>query len=343
MNILEKFEIDWEKVLRSLRKPNGSLFFGPKDIIVRKQGREVSVKCPFHDDKSPSLGISFEKNAYNCFVCKERIGESKFIQSNESIGKGTFIPHFLKNFFGEIYWRHTSPEEIAEVCQISQDKKTLFYSWIREKKAKGTYKNKISPQEIIKYPLNILTEFSNWDYSYIKNRLTSQGDISEERFIETIRFFFIWVCQKTGDVTIPIFQEGYLKGVYARARDEKRTKYYSVKAFKRTSLIFNIDDIPQDCDEVILVEGPLNTIRLWSLGYENVISLFWASPYLEQLEKLKRFRKIKVWFDGDKAGDEGRKVLSNKLPTIQLSFIRTPEKKDAYDYNKQEIDSLLTQ
>lgn len=30
---------------------------------------QVSIKCPFHNDSSPSCKINFEKNIFNCFGC----------------------------------------------------------------------------------------------------------------------------------------------------------------------------------------------------------------------------------------------------------------------------------
>ncbi|MCX2959337.1 MAG: CHC2 zinc finger domain-containing protein, partial [Serratia symbiotica] len=34
---------------------------------LRKQGRDFVLLCPFHQEKTPSLVISPEKNLYHCF------------------------------------------------------------------------------------------------------------------------------------------------------------------------------------------------------------------------------------------------------------------------------------
>jgi len=36
---------------------------------LRKQGRDVVLLCPFHDEKTPSLVISPAKNLFHCFGC----------------------------------------------------------------------------------------------------------------------------------------------------------------------------------------------------------------------------------------------------------------------------------
>jgi DNA primase len=36
---------------------------------LRKQGRDLVLLCPFHQEKKTSLVISPEKNLYHCFGC----------------------------------------------------------------------------------------------------------------------------------------------------------------------------------------------------------------------------------------------------------------------------------
>ncbi|MFU9139268.1 CHC2 zinc finger domain-containing protein, partial [Erwinia tasmaniensis] len=36
---------------------------------LRKQGRDLVLLCPFHQEKTPSLVISPEKNLFHCFGC----------------------------------------------------------------------------------------------------------------------------------------------------------------------------------------------------------------------------------------------------------------------------------
>ena len=38
-------------------------------IKLNKKGRSYVGLCPFHDDHSPSLSVSEDKQIYRCFVC----------------------------------------------------------------------------------------------------------------------------------------------------------------------------------------------------------------------------------------------------------------------------------
>ena len=38
-------------------------------VPLKKQGKEYSARCPFHDERSPSFTVSPTKQFYHCFGC----------------------------------------------------------------------------------------------------------------------------------------------------------------------------------------------------------------------------------------------------------------------------------
>ena len=40
-----------------------------------KQGIELRLRCPFHDDKTPSLSINAETGKFHCFGCHAKGGD----------------------------------------------------------------------------------------------------------------------------------------------------------------------------------------------------------------------------------------------------------------------------
>src|SRR5690606_34786970 len=38
-------------------------------VPLKRQGREYSARCPFHDERSPSFTVSPTKQFYHCFGC----------------------------------------------------------------------------------------------------------------------------------------------------------------------------------------------------------------------------------------------------------------------------------
>ena len=54
-------------------------------IPLTKKGRNYFGLCPFHDDHSPSLSVSPDKQIYKCFVCGESGNVFNFVMNYEHI------------------------------------------------------------------------------------------------------------------------------------------------------------------------------------------------------------------------------------------------------------------
>ena len=51
-----------------------------KYIPLTQKGKNYFGVCPFHDDHSPSMSVSKEKQIYTCFTCGATGNVFKFIQ-----------------------------------------------------------------------------------------------------------------------------------------------------------------------------------------------------------------------------------------------------------------------
>ncbi len=54
-------------------------------LQVQRKGKSYVAICPFHDDHSPSMSISPDKQIYKCFVCGEGGNVFTFVQNYEKI------------------------------------------------------------------------------------------------------------------------------------------------------------------------------------------------------------------------------------------------------------------
>ena len=55
-------------------------------LPLTSKGKNYFGVCPFHDDHSPSMSVSKEKQIYTCFSCGATGNVFKFIQDYENIG-----------------------------------------------------------------------------------------------------------------------------------------------------------------------------------------------------------------------------------------------------------------
>lgn len=42
-----------------------------RGVVLRRAGRELVGRCPFHDDRSPSFSVNPDKQLWHCFGCQE--------------------------------------------------------------------------------------------------------------------------------------------------------------------------------------------------------------------------------------------------------------------------------
>ena len=119
------------------------------------------------------------------------------------------------------------------------------------------------------------------------------------------------------------------------------SKYINTKEtdiFKKGSLLYNYDNARKsilDKDEIIIVEGFMDVIRLYTIGIENVVASMGTAITKEQVKLLKKLSSnIILMFDGDKAG---KKATNSFIEVsdgydMNIKVVRLEEDLDPDDY-----------
>ena len=55
-------------------------------LSLKPKGRNYVAVCPFHDDHSPSLVVSKERQMFNCFTCRTGGNVFTFVMKYENVG-----------------------------------------------------------------------------------------------------------------------------------------------------------------------------------------------------------------------------------------------------------------
>lgn len=122
-------------------------------------------------------------------------------------------------------------------------------------------------------------------------------------------------------------------------------KYLHRRGFKRNLLLFGEHRIERDETDgrVYVVEGHLDMIRLWQLGYRPVVAVLGNHPGPTQVEKLVKLAgRIVVVPDGNEPGDiMGRKIESMIAGRIQVDIAKMPRGRDPGDLSDDALRKLL--
>jgi DNA primase len=128
--------------------------------------------------------------------------------------------------------------------------------------------------------------------------------------------------------------------------DDRKPKYLYDQGGKVT--LYGLDKLQYECNDVVITEGELDSLVLWSLNIQAVSSTGGAMSFQEEwVEKLRSMchKNIYLCFDNDDAGAQGMVKALKHIPDAKVIFIpEQPGVKDISDFVSRggDFHSLMT-
>ncbi len=125
--------------------------------------------------------------------------------------------------------------------------------------------------------------------------------------------------------------------------DERKPKYLYDAGGKVT--LYGYDKLPLNTKRVVITEGELDCLVLWSLNIPAVSSTGGAMSFQEDWADLLRGYEVFLCFDNDPAGADGMVKVLKYLPDAKVIFIpEQPDVKDVSDFVARggDFHALLT-
>jgi DNA primase len=326
-----------------------------KSVQLKKRGKEFIGLSPFKNEKSPSFTVNDEKEFYHCFSSSEHGNIFDFLMKTKSIGFGEAVrtlaaeagmqPYRFSNFDKKKDLRFQNYKNIFKDYSNffnqqlfkENNKEALVYLSNR-----GLNKSIIDEFRLGYVPWKnnfyqeLLKKYTEEDISftglYYKNDKT-------EKYVDRFNSRIIFpVNNVTGD-TIAFGGRIIREGKFAKYINSPETEFY-----KKGNIIFNLDKAKNsraETDEVIIVEGYMDVVSVYSSGIKNVISNSGTALTERQIDLIwKFFVNPTICLDGDISGQKAALRIAEKLfPLIneknKIYFSIMPEGKDPDDYIKQ--------
>tara|TARA_B100000767_G_scaffold179503_1_gene167578 strand:+ start:302 stop:2092 length:1791 start_codon:yes stop_codon:yes gene_type:complete len=326
-----------------------------KSVQLKKRGKEFVGLSPFKNEKSPSFTVNDEKEFYHCFSSSEHGNIFDFLMKTKSIGFGEAVrelasqagmqPYRFSNFDKEKDLRFQTYKNIYKEYS-DHFHKELFNP--NNKEALDYLKTRGLNSNIIKeFKLGYVPWKNNFYEELLKNNskenisLTGLYYINDKsgKYIDRFNSRIIFpVNNITGD-TIALGGRIIKESKLAKYINSPETEFY-----KKGSMIFNLDKA-KDCrsttNEVIIVEGYMDVVSLYSSGIKNVIANSGTALTDRQINIIwKFFSNPIICLDGDQSGQNAALRIAEKLlPLIneegKIYFSIMPEGKDPDDYIKE--------
>lgn len=342
------------EIINEIRNKTDIVDVVSRYVNLTKKGKNYIGVCPFHDDHSPSMSVSPEKQIFTCFSCGATGNVFTFVSDFEkisfsdavrllgekagiSIGNNTYIGNSKRDEYFDIY------DNANKFYQNS-----LFTNL--GKNAIQYLKNRnIDRDTIKKFGIGLsVQKLSLTDYLKNKNysidKLIDVGltnDNGNDIFINRIMF--------------PIYDlAGNPVAFSGRIYNTKDTsKYINTKEtdkFKKGKILYNYHIAKEHLkknDSVIIMEGQMDVIRASTIGVNNCIATMGTALTRDHKSIIKNMTSnVILCFDGDSAGEKATISAIELLEDtgIDIKIVRLPNDMDPDEYIiKEGKDSFLYQ
>ena len=324
-----------------------------KTVQLKKRGKEYVGLSPFKNEKSPSFTVSDEKEFYHCFSTGEHGNIFDFLVKTKSMGFGEVVkvlaaeagmtPYKFSNF------DEKKEKKFKTYKNIYTDYSNFFYSELFNNNEAINYLKKrgLSKQTVEEFALGYVPWKNNFYETllkkYTEEEINSSGlyykNDKTGKYTDRFNSRIIFPVKNLSGDTIAFGGRIIKESKMAKYINSPETDFY-----KKGNMLFNLDkakSMRSETDQIIIVEGYMDVISLYSSGIKNVVSNSGTALTENQIELIwKFFSEPVVCLDGDESGQKAASRIAERLlPLInennKIYFSMLPNGEDPDDFIKK--------
>ncbi len=329
-------------------------------LTLKKAGADRFVGlCPFHQEKTPSFGISPSKQLYYCHGCGAGGDSIRFIRELEHLSYVEAVERLAQQAGVTLRYEGDSPEarraaaRKSALYRANEQAAELFSTMLAEGREAAEAREYvrargISPESMAAFGVG----FAPGSRDFLLRRLSGTRDLSPEILLEAglatrgddgqVRDRF------RGRITFPIHDlQGRGIGFGARilptdARAGEQAKYLNsaeTPIYKKHEVLYNLHRARQSVartGEVFVVEGYTDVIGLVQAGIESAVATCGTALGEGHFRQLARFTQRAILaFDSDEAGARAAErafAFQQQFPSVQALVMIIPQGLDPADF-----------
>lgn len=326
------------------------------------------LRCPFHDDKTPSFQVYPETGTWTCFSsnCKAGSGDQiDFIMKYEKITKHQAIlkarallspdkeqpSSVAESLLGSVNMKPPTVVNKAEITDASNDSETLSRIAVLTKIFSSFQNGMLRSQPGRQYAVSRGLDPDQLDIGFNSGQYHHNGKVSDNLMKSFIKHGLL---KPIGKGTHQVFGKncicfalrnpaGQVSGLYFRSIFETNGNPDQARHFYLKDRQGLYPGYPKPgTTKLILTEAIIDAASLLQIDEitkeYGILSLYGTNGLTDEHKKatsdLKELQEITLFMDGDQAGREAIKKHSETLhtikPEIKISYIETP---DSHDIN----------
>ena len=327
-----------DNTINDIRKANDIVDVISSYVPLTKKGKNYFGVCPFHDDTNPSMSVSRDKQIYKCFSCGASGNVFTFVMDYENVdfkeAAGILAKRAGISFNrGVVKNNNTKFDKYYEMYDLALK---LYQNNINSSYGKGAIeyldKRSISKDVIKEFKIGLAL-----DKNALTGLLTKKGYSALE--IDNYGLGNGYNDLYHNRIMFPLFDTnnrvvGFSGRIYNTSSESKYINTKETPIFKKGELLYNYYNSKEHCrlkKNVILVEGFMDVIRLYTIGIKNVVALMGTALTKNQITLLKRLSSnIYLCLDGDSAGIKANLSVGEDLTNADCN-VKVINLSDGYD------------
>lgn len=336
-------------------------------VVLKKQGKDFTGLCPFHDDKSPSFSVSPSKQFYYCFSCGAggnafkflmELGQQSFAEVVLDLARRYQVPvKTMEPAKQQEYQRKvTLREQLFEILTVTARfyEHALYQSAGQEALAYLRSQRQFSDDILKRFTFGYAPDGWQALYGY----LVEQKHYS----VKLVEQAGLVVPNKSGTgyydrfrnrVMVPIYDpNGRIIGFGGRCLGDEKPKYLNspeTELFDKSKTLYGLDQAKGAIakqDRAIVVEGYFDVVALHAAGITNAVASLGTALNAGQVRQLLRYtesKQIVFNFDADAAGIKAAQRAIGEVAEmahrgdVQLRILNIPDGKDPDDYLRTHV------
>lgn len=301
------------------------------------------LRCPFHDDSTASLQVSFSQNKYKCHACDKKGDVIQFVQDYEKLTKHDA----LKKCTAMI----ETIQPIQKATSIVKQEPTIVNTYFIEKMFLSFRKGLLCSEPAKEYCTNRNLDFDKLEVGFNSGQFHHGARKDEKLINDCLEIGLLTLAgtnSRTGGQAYKPFgnksilfplknKENQIVSFYFRSTiNNENAKHFYLK--NRQGLYPSYPN--PDTKKLLLTEAIIDTASLLQLDEikENytLLTAYGTNglndEILKAIKLLKQLEEIIFFFDGDKAGNEAvikyAEILREIHPKAKISQVETPKDED---------------
>ncbi|HZK43815.1 MAG TPA: DNA primase [Syntrophomonadaceae bacterium] len=316
-------------------------------VELTRKGNRYWGKCPFHGEKTASFCVTPEKNMFYCFGCNVGGDIFTFLMKSNNMD----FPEALESLATKI---GIEPVKASSNKEYNRKRQTIAINSAVAKYFQECLTQPDNPA--LEYLANrnitlaaadkFQVGYADEAWNSLENYMVKKGFSIEDlklagliKYSEKAKRYYDLFRNR---IIFPIFAyNGDIVGFGGRAIDDSMPKYLNSPETdifsKRRNLygLYQSKQLIRLSNQVILVEGYTDCIKLNQYGIENVVASLGTAFTNEQAQLIKKYAEaVIVLYDGDEAGQrETLRVIDVLVEdNIKIEVLTLPGSIDPDEY-----------